>query len=230
MAHAPHLRAKAIQLRTERKLTIDELADRLALSRSTIYYWVKDTPIPVTTNETAAQRRRARGNSERHRLMREAEYERGLEEYREFLAVPTFRDFVTMYIAEGYKRDRNTASVANSDPAVIGLATVWLRRLSRRPVTFWFQYHADQNPEALQAFWGRELGVPPEAITAQRKSNSSKLAKRVWRCEYGVLSVRTSDTYLRARLEAWMDCLRDEWLDSPDRGVAQPGSAHRSGR
>ncbi len=33
-------------MRIERKLTIDELAERLALSRSTIYYWVRDLPIP----------------------------------------------------------------------------------------------------------------------------------------------------------------------------------------
>ena len=33
-------------MRVERQLTIDELAERLALSRSTIYYWVRDLPIP----------------------------------------------------------------------------------------------------------------------------------------------------------------------------------------
>jgi predicted transcriptional regulator len=31
-------------MRIERQLTIDELAERLALSRSTIYYWVRDLP------------------------------------------------------------------------------------------------------------------------------------------------------------------------------------------
>jgi len=34
--HAPYLREKARQLRVEKKLTIDQLAERLALSRSTI--------------------------------------------------------------------------------------------------------------------------------------------------------------------------------------------------
>jgi hypothetical protein len=215
MAHAAYLREKAIQLRKEREFTIDELAERLALSRSTIYYWVRDIPIPRTERQTAAQRRAAKRNGEKYRLIREAEYERGLEEYREFLQVPTFRDFVGMYIAEGYKRDRNTVSVANSDPAVIRLATEWIRRLSRRRVSFSFQYHADQDPTALQAFWGREVDVDPESIRPQRKSNSSQLGTRVWRCEHGVIAVRAGDTYLRARLEAWMDCLRDEWLDSP---------------
>jgi excisionase family DNA binding protein len=33
-------------MRVERKLTIDELAERLALSRSTVYYWARDLPIP----------------------------------------------------------------------------------------------------------------------------------------------------------------------------------------
>jgi excisionase family DNA binding protein len=215
MAHASYLREKAIQLRKERELTIDELAERLALHRSTIYYWVKDVPIPRTELQTAAQRRAARLNGQKYRLIREAEYERGLEEYMEFLSVPTFREFVTMYIAEGYKRDRNRVSVANSDLAVIRLSTAWLRRLSRRPVTFSFQFHEDQDPEALRAFWGRELRVTPDSIRPQRKSNSSRLASRIWRCEHGVLTVRASDTSLRARLQAWMDCLRDEWLDSP---------------
>src|SRR6204780_1064845 len=45
MAHATYLREKARSMRVERQLTIDELAERLALSRSTIYYWVRDLPI-----------------------------------------------------------------------------------------------------------------------------------------------------------------------------------------
>ena len=38
MAHAPYLRDKARELRISKKLTIDELAERLSLPRTTIYY------------------------------------------------------------------------------------------------------------------------------------------------------------------------------------------------
>jgi hypothetical protein len=31
----------------QKRLTIDQLADRLALPRTTIYYWVKDLPHPA---------------------------------------------------------------------------------------------------------------------------------------------------------------------------------------
>jgi transcriptional regulator with XRE-family HTH domain len=215
MAHAAYLRKKAIQLRKERELTIDELAERLALSRSTIYYWVKDTPIPRTERQTAAQRRASKRNGEKYRLIREAEYERGLEEYREFLQVPTFRDFVGMYIAEGYKRDRNSVSLSNSDPAVVRLANDWMSRLAARSPEYRVHHHADQDPARLATFWARELDVPEESIRFQPKSNSARLGKRVWRCEHGVINVRVGDTHLRARLQAWMECLRDEWLDSP---------------
>jgi hypothetical protein len=46
MAHARYLREKGRSMRLQRKLSIDELAERLALPRSTIYYWVRDLPIP----------------------------------------------------------------------------------------------------------------------------------------------------------------------------------------
>ncbi|MEA2202107.1 MAG: hypothetical protein QOI89_2703 [Solirubrobacteraceae bacterium] len=34
-------------MRVERRLTIDQIAERLALPRSTIYYWVRDLPITL---------------------------------------------------------------------------------------------------------------------------------------------------------------------------------------
>jgi DNA-binding XRE family transcriptional regulator len=103
-----YIREKARQLRAEKKLTIDELAERFAISRTTIYYWVKDVP-------------------------------------------------------------------------------------------------------ELCAFWGALLDVEPTEIKFQRKSNSGRLAGKTWRSKYGVLQVRASDTYLRARIDAWMDHIRADW-------------------
>jgi hypothetical protein len=45
MAHARYLRQMARSLRVEQRLTVDELATRLSLPRSTIYYWVRDLPL-----------------------------------------------------------------------------------------------------------------------------------------------------------------------------------------
>jgi len=105
MAHASYLREKARSMRVERQFTIDQLAERLALSRSTIYYWVRDLPIPGSGPgggfPAAASRRGNRSMQRKYRLLREQAYREGLAEFDELAADPTFRDFVCLYLAEG---------------------------------------------------------------------------------------------------------------------------------
>ena len=216
MAHAKYLREKARSMRIERQFTIDELAERLALSRSTIYYWVRDLPIPGSGSgggwPEAARRKGNRAMQRKYRVLREEAYKQGLEEYEALAADPTFRDFVCLYIAEGYKRRRHDVSICNSDPAVMRVATGWIRRLTEKRLDFSIQYHADQDLAELREFWSGTLGIDPEAIRLQRKSNSGELNRRTWRSRYGVIAVCVHDTLLRARLQAWMDLLRSEWL------------------
>ncbi len=147
----------------------------------------------------------------KYRLLREAAYEDGIREYEELAADPTFRDFVCLYIAEGYKRDRNIVAICNSDPAVVKLATRWMGRLSEKPPVFWIQYHADQDLYELREFWAGELLTEPTSIRTQRKSNSNQLTGRTWRSRHGVLTVRICDTRFRSSLQASMDRLRSEW-------------------
>jgi predicted DNA-binding transcriptional regulator AlpA len=215
MAHAAYIRAKAREMRVERRLTIDQIAERLALPRTTIYYWVKDLPVPDevkhSDKRTAARRRASRAMERKYRLRREAAYSEGLESFAALIADPTFRDFVCLYIAEGYKRNRNAVAIGNSDPAVMKLATRWIRRLTMKRPEFRLQYHADQDLSELRRFWGEALDIEAGAVLLQRKSNSNQLHRRTWRSRYGVLTVRANDTFLRARLEAWIDCLKRDW-------------------
>jgi AcrR family transcriptional regulator len=234
IAYPAYIREKARRLRRERKLTIDELAERLAIPRTTIYYWVRDIAIdrkPASTWPATASQAAARSNRRRFKALRDAAYEEGRARFTELSREPGFRDFVILFIAEGYKRSRNHVSISNSDPAVMAVAVRWMSREADRPMQFSVQYHADQDLASLRTFWGRQLGIDPDSITLQRKSNSGGLRGRTWRSRYGVLTARTSDTYFRARLQAWVDRVREQWLDSPEpRGVAQPGSASRLGR
>jgi excisionase family DNA binding protein len=215
MAHAAYIREKARSMRVERQFTIDELAERLALSRSTIYYWVRDLPIPGSGPggefPASARRKGTRAMQRKYRLLREQAYREGLDSFDELAADPTFRDFVCMYIGEGYKRNRNAVSICNSDPAVMELASRWIGRLTEKTPEFSIQYHADQDLNELREFWGGTLGIDPGVIKLLRKSNSGQMAGRIWRSQHGVLSIRVQDTRLRARLQAWMDRLRSEW-------------------
>ncbi len=202
-------------MRIERQFTIDELAERLALPRTTIYYWVRDLPIPGSGSggvwPESARRKGTRAMQRKYRLLREEAYREGLGSFEELAVDPTFRDFVCLYIAEGYKRNRNAVSLCNSDPAVMRLATRWICRLSEKRPVFYIQYHADQDLCELREFWAETLDIDPTSIRLQRKSNSNQLSGRTWRSRRGVLTVRVSETLLRARLQAWMDRIRVEW-------------------
>jgi hypothetical protein len=221
MTHPAYLREKALSLRTERHLSVDEIALRLALPKTTIYYWVREIPLGRARRSgvgTPGQRKGNRAMRAKYRLRREAAYAEGRASFGELTTEPGFRDFVCMYIGEGYKRDRNTVSIANSDPRVMVLANSWMQRLTEHRLRYLLQYHADQRVEQLQTFWGGLLGVAPAEIRGQPKTNSGQLRGRVWRCRYGVLSIAAYDTLLRARLQAWMDCVQEQWLDSPASG------------
>lgn len=213
MSYPPYIREKAREMRVQRRLTIDEIAERLAISRTTIYYWVRD--LPVARDPARATRAQAMGNRAtctKYLLLRESAYDRGRAEFAELVLEPIVRDFICLYIAEGFKRNRNRVSLANSDATVVGVADRCLRRFSSRQLTYRLQHHADQDLGELATFWGACLNVDSEQIRFQRKSNSNQLAGRTWRSTHGVLTVSTSDTLFRARLQAWMDSMREAWV------------------
>ena len=214
VAHPAYIRDKARQMRAEKDLTIDEIAERLGISRQTIFYWVRDVPLKKPRRRPEYVARRTRTNSLRYKALRDAAYEAGWREYDALIREPGFRDFVCMYIGEGYKRSRNTVSLCNSDADVIVLADRWIRRFARNRVVYEVQHHADQLPEDLREFWSQRLRIPTGEIRLFKKSNSGQLRSRTWRCLHGVMSVKTYDTLLRARLQAWMDRVREDWVDS----------------
>jgi hypothetical protein len=213
VAYPQYLRDLALKLRLEERLSLIEISERLALPKTTVYYWVKDIPLQRPRRENNHPGNLAM--QKKYRRIREEAFARGRDEFDDLAAAdPSFRDFVALYIAEGYKRNRNRVSIANSDPAVIVFSAAWIRRFSERSLDCSLQYHADQSPKQLRGFWGERLGVEPDSIRLQRKSNSSQLAQRKWRCKHGVLSVGVGDTALRARLQGWIESIQEQWLDS----------------
>lgn len=226
MAYPAYIREKAQWMRTERRMTLTEIAERLSIGKTTVWYWIKDLPVPElktgvqTPARIAAREKGVKSMQGKYKALRDAAYRQGWQEYDDLIAQPGFRDFVCMYIGEGYKKNRNVVSIANSDPRVIDLANMWMRRLNpERKLAYSVQYHADQDLERLKRFWAFRVGVEPDRIRLQRKSNSGQLKGRTWRSKWGVLTITMNDTYLRARLQAWIHRITDSWLDSVADGV-----------
>jgi len=110
--------------------SVDQIAERLALPKTTVYEWVADLPLGRPKRWSVGQRRGTQAMQGKYRRLREQAYEQGWAEYDELVVRPTFRDFVVLYIAEGYKRSRNTASMCNSDSAIVAVGSRWMHELS----------------------------------------------------------------------------------------------------
>ena len=156
-----HIREKAIRLRNEQKLTLDEIVERLQLPKTTIYGWIRDIPLPkgFSPAQSAAQQKGTRAMQAKYAALREKAYQQGWQEAPELLKDVTFRDFVVLYMAEGFKRTRNVVSFVNSDPNMIKLARRWISRYSAKKITYRIQYHVDQNLDELKTYWADLLGI-----------------------------------------------------------------------
>ena len=206
-----HIREKAIRLRVEQHMTLDQITERLSLPKTTIYHWIKDIPLPVKAKQHSGQRQGTEAMQAKYAALRESAYQQGLAEAPELLADLGFRDFVVLYMAEGSKRQRNTVALVNSNPAIVSLANRWITHFTRNKLDYSLQYHADHDENELKQYWAGILGIESAIIKTLRKSNSNKLSGRQFRSQYGLLTVRVGDTRLRARLQGWMDTIQLQW-------------------
>jgi len=127
---------------------------------------------------------------------------------------PTFRDFLSIYILDGYKRDRTRVALANADPAVMRLVNRWIWRLTDKSPSLSVRFHPDQGVGELRRFWSETVGVETDAIRARRAAEG-ELSRRSHQWAppplHGVLTITVEDTLLRARLQAWMRRMRESW-------------------
>jgi hypothetical protein len=203
-----HLKEKALQFRKS-GLTLEEIQKRLLLPKTTIYYWIKNIPIERTEKQSKALKLAVVAMKEKYATIRNNAYKIASENAEEKLKNPLFRDFIIIYLTEGFRKTRNIVSIANSNPAIIKVSNYWIKNLSSKNVGYCLQYHTDQSSKNLVRFWSKLVGCNIDKIKLQRKSNSGKLNGRSWRSPHGVLTVRVGDTELRSKIQAWMDHLEE---------------------
>jgi hypothetical protein len=181
------------------------------MPKTTVYYWIKDISIPRTNKQNLQAYKASRANVAKWKKLRDQAYREGIEQASTLLNEQVMRDFIVMYMGEGYKKNRNVVSIANSDPEIMAMSFGCMKKLTTNKMTFTIQVHKDQDEEEVKQFWANTLNISPQEIKTTRKSNSGNLSGRKWRSKYGVLSVRVGDTYLRCRIQALIDTIKKEW-------------------
>jgi hypothetical protein len=213
-----HLRAKDVWLR-KNGYTLPEICDRLKKGKTTVYYWIKNVPIikqsifisKCKKNIRLSCIRAGQAIRKKFKALRDSARDEALSDLREKFKNELFRDFIILYITEGYRRTKQCVSIGNSDPSIIKLAHYWIKLLSNKKIDYQLRVHEDHNIEETIKFWATYLNVNEKSINCTIKKNSCKMKTRNWRNEYGIITLRVNDTYFRVKLDVYMDHLRKQW-------------------
>lgn len=130
MRHHVRIREEVVNLRKMQGLSLDELSERFGISRTTIYYWIRNIPFATptgkrmesTSRQKANQKAGTAANQAKCAAVRQAAYDAMYSKAREVLQDQEIRDFAVLYLAEGYRKSRNSVSFGNSNPKMIRFA------------------------------------------------------------------------------------------------------------
>ncbi|MFJ6950402.1 resolvase [Micromonospora aurantiaca (nom. illeg.)] len=153
--------------------TVDEIADRLSVAKSTAYRWVGHIPLDVSS-EAAAQRRRVAGERRalswaEKRTLREAAECEAQRRAAEWVGMLASRELLlvgaVLYLCEGTKskpgNPRYDLTFTNSDIRLVELFVRFVETTgrSRHALRYRVAIHENADAEAAGRWWAAELGV-----------------------------------------------------------------------
>jgi hypothetical protein len=180
-------REEARRLRAEGR-TLQEIADVLDVSKSSVSIWVRDVPF------TPSKRRygpRVRPHPFHERKLREiAECnEEGLRRLGALDDRALLVAGVALYAGEGSKRD-GAVSFANTNPDMVRLFCIWLRRffeVDEARMRVGLYLHQGLDLAAAEEHWSGVTGVPRSQFRKPYRAvpdASIRLTKHVFGCCY----------------------------------------------
>lgn len=203
------LRELAIRLRRS-GASLDEIVEKTKRNRGTVYYWIRKIPLQrPTASGTVAQIRQGKRASAEAAALRAAAYGRGVSGWASFSKNPLAREFVMLYLTEGYRKSRHVVSVINSDPALVRLALHGIRLVSDKEVFIEVRIYQDHDAKAERSYWAKVLQVPITLVRTYVKNTGGM----TWRTEpstHGCVVVRVGDTQAKAYVDGLCDGMRNE--------------------
>jgi hypothetical protein len=172
-------RNDARRLRT-RGLTMDEIAKKLGVSKSSVSLWTRDVPFQPSLIKTKGRRRgpnvlQRRKQEEIDRLRAEGLARVGQLDREQFFVCA-----VMLYAGEGDKTD-GAVGLANSDPRMIAFFCAWLRSFfdvdeTRLRVRLYL--HEGLDLHAALVFWSRLTGIPPSQFGKAYRAEANPSIRR----------------------------------------------------
>jgi hypothetical protein len=202
-------------------LSYKEILRVISVSKSTISLWCRDIQLTekqkarLLRNKQFGQQKGSLVAAEIKRKMRIERIEKIKISAKKDLGKIINRDiFITgiaLYAAEGTKRD-GRAAFANSDPKLIKFMTNWFMNIAKVPKeklrgAIWL--HEELDEVKAKKFWSDLTGIPKnqfhKTYIAKIQNGNKKIRKNIH--QYGVFTVRFSDSAIHRKIMGWIYAL-----------------------
>ncbi len=213
---------KAQELRRQ-GLSYREILKTVNVSKDTLSRWCKEIELTeaqklrLINNKQFGQRKGslvAAENKRRDRIKRTEEIrEKAREELGVLISRDKFIAGIALYAGEGSKGDHGVA-FANADPILIKFMTDWFTEFTQVHVSklrgaIWL--HEGLDEDMAKKFWSKTTGIPQnqfyKTYVAKNKIDSKKIRKNIH--QYGVFSIRFSDSAVNRKIMGWIYALFD---------------------
>lgn len=212
-------RNKAIILR-EKGMTINEIVARTGYSKASISVWVRNVELTDEHKKRISQkgrslrsielRRQARLRNEKEKrdiFMFEAKNAIKAISQKELMLIGSM-----LYLGEGTKKSKGSASIANGDPEVIQIMMRFFREVCKVPESKFrghIHIHPHLNIRGAEKYWSLISGIPlSQFFKTYSKPNISSKNKRD-SLPYGTFGIYVHDTKVFLTVMAWIEKIKE---------------------
>lgn len=207
MKSLDHIREKAIELRYE-GYSLPDICNMLHRSKGTVHYWLKDILLQRKKMEPDVQKM-WNGNKNKWKLLRDEAYETGLSYYKNNKNDSLFRDFIIIYLTEGFRASNKCVEVTNANLNIIKNCKHILERFTNK-ISYRIMSYIDKDEENVRKFWANGLKIETKDFKYYIKTGGD-LKGRDFASKFGTMKIIVHDFKLRMQIQAWMDELEKEW-------------------
>ncbi len=210
-------RDAALKLRRQGK-SLGEIAVALGVAKGSVSVWVRDVPLTPRQrglltargfSVDAVEKRRTariRNTKERHQVVIDrAKADISSLSRHELLLIGA-----ALYWGEGSKKNRNMASIANSDPLLIRLMMRFFSEVCGVPKDKFrghIHTYSHQNAKAAEEYWSMVSGISrSQFYKTYSKPSRVSLGKKD-SLPFGTLQIYVCDTNIALIIRGWMEKL-----------------------
>ena len=206
---------QAINLR-KNGLSINKIAQRLVVSKSSVSVWVRDTKLNKHQMRVLSQSVHTQGVIEkrRHTRLLHEETKRNIIRQHAFRQIKSvsrrdlFHIGVALYWAEGSKTKRGSVEFSNSDPKLVMIMKRFFEEICDvRAEKFRGHVYLHPHLSSIRAerFWSKVSGIPRRQFhKTTQQHNRASLGKKD-SLPYGTFTTAIYDTNLFLNIQGWMN-------------------------